>query len=323
VKESFKSEVIKMQPQDQKKLLVAMDGSERSKNTVNQLARIDRFREYRIVLFHVFNPIQEIYWDLEIDPKAIVSDKDMFAWEAEKEKKTLDFMEQAKNILVRSGFNKDFLAVKIQPRLKGTARDFIAEARRGYHVLAIRRRGMLQDTSGVVGSVFSKLVEAISFVPLLIIGKHPFSGNVIIGIDGSENAMRAVDFVGGLLEGSGCKAHLISVVRRVQSFGQKQHQWQTLSKMIEPFIKRKLTASLEESKKRLIAAGFTGDQLFARLITGGDSRAGCLVQEAERFGCDTIALGRRGLSQVMNFSMGGVTRKVIQLTQDKSIWVIN
>ncbi|MGD2268784.1 MAG: universal stress protein [Desulfobacterales bacterium] len=312
-----------MQPRDQKTLLVAMDVSERSKNTVKQLARIDRFREYKIVLFHVFNPIQEIYWDLEIDPKAIVSEKDIFAWEAEKEKKTTDFMEQAQNLLVRSGFNKDFLAVKIQPRLKGAARDFIAEARRGYHVSAIRRRGMLQDTSGIVGSVFSKLVEAISFVPLLIIGKQPFSGNIIIGIDGSENALRAVDFVGELLGGSDCRVHLLSVVRRIQGFGQKQHQWQTLSKMIEPFFKRKLTASLEESKKRLMVAGFTSEQLSAKVITGEDSRAGCLVQEAERFGCDTIALGRKGLSQVMDFSMGGVTRKVIQLAQDKSIWVIN
>lgn len=312
-----------MQPRDQKKLLVAMDVSERSKNTVKQLARIDQFQKYKIVLFHVFNPIQEIYWDLKIDPKEFVSEKDQCAWEAEKEKMTTDFMEQAQNILVRSGFNKDFLAVKIQPRLKGTARDFIAEARQGYHVVAIRRRGLLQDTSGIVGSVFGKLVEAISFVPLLIIGKHPFSGNIIIGIDGSENAMRAVDFVGGLLEGSDCQIHLISVVRRIQSFGQTQHQWQTLSKVIEPFIKRKLTASLEESEKRLTALGFTGDRLSAKVITGQDSRAGSLVQEAERFGRDTIVLGRKGLSHVMDFSMGGVTRKVIQLAQDKSIWVIN
>ncbi|UCH19558.1 MAG: universal stress protein [Deltaproteobacteria bacterium] len=312
-----------MQPRDQKKLLVAMDVSERSKNTVTQLARIDRFREYKIVLFHVFNPLQEIYWDLKIDPREFVSEKDMGAWESEKKNKTTDFMEQAQNILVDSGFNKNFLAVKIQPHLKGTARDFIAEARQGYQVVAIRRRGMLQDTSGIVGSVFSKLVEAISFVPLLIIGKHPFSGKIIMGIDGSENAMRAVDFVSGLLGGSDCRVHLISVVRGIQSFGQKQHQWQTLNKVIEPFIKRKLTASLEESKKRLTAAGFTSGQLSAKVITGDDSRAGCLVQEAERFGCDTIVLGRRGLSQVMDFSMGGVTRKVIQLAQDKSIWIIN
>jgi nucleotide-binding universal stress UspA family protein len=312
-----------MQRRNQKKLLVAMDVSERSKNTVKQLARIDRFREYKIVLFHVFNPIQEIYWDLKIDPKEIVSKNDLGAWEAEKEKKTTEFMEQAQSILVRSGFKKDFLAIKIQPRLKGTARDFITEARQGYHIVAIRRRGLLQDTSGIVGSVFSKLVGAISFVPLLIIGIHPFSGNIIIGIDGSENAMRAVDFVSGLLGGSDCHVHLISIVRGVQSFGQKQHQWKTINKVTGSFIKRKLTASLEQSKQRLTAAGFTSDQLSAKVLTEEDSRAGGLVREADRFGCDTIVLGRKGLSQVRDFSMGGVTKKVIQLAQDKSIWVIN
>jgi hypothetical protein len=63
----------------QPKLLVPVDGSDRSLKTVRYISKIDPFRRMRIVLFHVFSKVPEGFWDLETDPRSTSTVKEVRA----------------------------------------------------------------------------------------------------------------------------------------------------------------------------------------------------------------------------------------------------
>jgi nucleotide-binding universal stress UspA family protein len=73
---------------------------------------------------------------------------------------------------------------------------------------------------------------------------------------------------------------------------------------------------------RLTAAGVSLDRITTQIVTGATSRAGSLVKEAAQSGYETIVMGRRGLSEVRDFSMGTVTNKVVQLATTHAVWVV-
>ena len=96
----------------QKKILVALDGSERSKLTIEYLTKIKPFEDIGVVLFNVFNGVPESYWDLEREPKSVKSVKYVRAWAVQQLKDTQEFMDKARQALVRSGFPSDLMTMK-------------------------------------------------------------------------------------------------------------------------------------------------------------------------------------------------------------------
>ena len=71
----------------QKRLLLAVDGSERAIQTVRYAGEEDVFKGMKIVLFHVFNSIPEAYYDLEKEPKSVKVVRHVRSWEVEQKKK--------------------------------------------------------------------------------------------------------------------------------------------------------------------------------------------------------------------------------------------
>jgi nucleotide-binding universal stress UspA family protein len=74
-------------------------------------------------------------------------------------------------------------------------------------------------------------------------------------------------------------------------------------------------------KDRLIEGGLDSTSVDTKVVTGVKSRAGAIIQEARDGDYDTVVMGRKGQSNVAEFPMGRVTRKVIQMATDKAVWV--
>ena len=66
----------------------------------------------------------------------------------------------------------------------------------------------------VLGSIATKLIAKVSFVPILVVGKKPRTGSVLLALDGSENAARAVEYAGKILGGCDYEAGFIHVIRK-------------------------------------------------------------------------------------------------------------
>ena len=110
---------------DQKKLLILIDGSERSMQTLQYVGQLAPFRNYKLILFHVFSGVPECYWDLERTPQNKHAIAQLIAWESQRKKEINSFALNAKQTLVNFGISEELVEIKIQKRNIGVARDIL------------------------------------------------------------------------------------------------------------------------------------------------------------------------------------------------------
>ncbi|MGD8368472.1 MAG: universal stress protein [Desulfobacterales bacterium] len=305
----------------QERILLPIDGSERCLETVRYVARYEPFHAMKVVLFNVFSDVPDCYWDLEREPKSVKTVRHVRAWVGQKKKEMETYMETAREILLRGGGEGRAVSIRIHSRKKGVARDILAEAHKGYTAVVVRRRGATGLRNIVMGSVAVKLMEKMSFVPLIIVGRKAMTQRVLIGVDGSDGANRAVDFTAGILHGHGFSAHLINVMRSSRSAvppGEKQAGEPVCPEEAE----EEMLSVLGDARKRMAAAGFSPEKVTTKVITGAASRAAAIAEEADAEGCETIVVGRRGLSGVKSFFIGRVSNKVVHMARKNTVWVV-
>jgi nucleotide-binding universal stress UspA family protein len=188
--------------------------------------------------------------------------------------------------------------------------------------VVLRRRGMSRLTGLVMGSVAYKLLNTIDSVPLIFAGRKSYNQRILIGMDQSENAMRAVDFVGRMADGYGYEVLLVNVMRglgasdvplSVEAAGYSHGD------VLQSEIHQIFATAIE----RLVAAGFDPQKVRAEIIRDVPSRAGALVEMADREDYSTIVVGRRGLSRTSAFVIGRVSPKVLQIGRKHHVWIVN
>lgn len=298
----------------QKRLLLAVDGSERALQTIRYAGEVDAFKGMKIVLFHVFNSIPDAYYDLEKEPKSVKVVSHVRAWEAQQKKNTREYMDNARQMLLDAGHAETALEVMIQNRKKGVARDIIIEAQKGYDAVLVRRRGATALTNIVIGSVTNKLLEKLTFVPVLIAGRKPVNKRVLIAVDGSPGAARAVTFVADTL--GPLKEYQVLLLHVIRGGMRSEMEVLEENGLVEtgPIFK--------ETNSILTMGGFDPKNISNKTITGVMSRAGTIVSMAEEGNYGTIVLGRRGWSSVSDFFMGRVSNKVVHAGRMDTVWIV-
>ncbi len=310
-----------MKKKKKQKILVPVDGSDRALNTVKYVARFNPFRNMDIVLFHVFSSVPEGYWDLEKDPRSTSTVRQVKSWEVQQRKNMEKFMENASQVLLKVGFSSESITIKIQNRKKGIARDIIREARNGYAAIVTRRRGMTGLRRIVLGSIATKLVEKLTFVPLILVGKRTPNNKILLAFDGSENAASALEFVGSLFGGFDYEVSLFHVIRS-NGEGQPEYQHIFSSKEYTRAASKEMSETLKAARTKLIDMGLTTDKVSTQIVEKAISRAGAIADRAKQEDFGTIVMGRRGHSRIRDFFIGRVTNKVIHMARDRTVWVI-
>jgi len=290
--------------------LLALDGSDDAFETVNYVSKIHSLKERQIVLFAVCNKIPDVYWDLEKEPVYNGKLGELRAWETHRTKQLESYMAKARQILLNTGFPAGWVKIKLHERQKGIARDIIVEAKEGYAALVVGRKGVSRVRDVLLGSVATKLLERITTVPIVMVGRKARPGKILIAFDGSEGSFKAVECVGALMGGAGYEINLTNVMR---------HEEKERIAASERFI----AAAFDQAVERLISAGITRTRISTQIVTGAPSRAEAIVKEAEQGGYGTVVVGRRGLSDVRDFSMGAVSNKVVQLAARWAVWVVS
>jgi nucleotide-binding universal stress UspA family protein len=305
-----------------KKMLVAIDGSDRSIKTVKYLADMAALRNAEINLFHVFSGIPESHYDLLKEPASLKMGGQLVAWESAQRKRMEKYMEKCRKILLAADFHPQRVSITVRDRKHGIARDIVAASHTGYDAVVLRRRGMSRLTGLVMGSVAYKLLNTIDSVPLIFAGRKSYNQRILIGMDQSENAMRAVDFVGRMADGYGYEVLLVNVMRglgasdvplSVEAGGYSHGD------VLQSEIHQIFATAIE----RLVAAGFDPQKVRAEIIRDVPSRAGALVEMADREDYSTIVVGRRGLSRTSAFAIGRVSPKVLQIGRKHHVWIVN
>lgn len=303
------------------KLLVLVDGSDRSINTVRYIARNHAFHGMLIVLYHVFSAVPDCYQDMEEDLKGKEAAKQAEAWGMSQEKIIDNTMLQAKQLLMKSGVPEESIEIKVQNRKAGIARDIIREARNRYGAVVARRRGAGALRRMVLGSVAAKLIEKIVFLPLILVGKKTPGNKILVGFDGSVGAMRAVEFVGATLGAFDYKVELLLVIRGSRKPGPDRKS-NFPSRELSRTVSADILPSFQDAVKKLVSTGFNAKDISTTILKGKLSRAKTIADYAREHDFGTIVMGRRGRSRTRDFFIGRVTNKVIHMARDRSVWII-
>jgi nucleotide-binding universal stress UspA family protein len=314
-----------------KRILVALDGSEQSFEAVRYVIQVFPPNRMQVVLFHVLTKVPESFWDIKKNSAFRHQLAPVAAWAMQQERAMQEFMERSQQLFVDRGVPQKAVQVKIRDREVGIARDIAREAQKDYDAVVVGRWGMSKIKDFVWGSIANKLVGHLVQSPLWVVGGSPRPGKYLVAMDGSDEAMRAVDYMGDILGGTDCAVTLFHVLRGFEflSLGFEGAFVPSPEVLGGEEIKAEFQRAEEAMKTvctqaidRLEQAGIKRDQINTKIVAGAASRAKAIVEAAKNEGYGTIVVGRRGLSRVEEFFMGRVSSKVMQLAKDMAVWVV-
>jgi len=232
---------------------------------------------------------------------------------------------QAKNFLIDKGFDGERVQTVYKKKKSGIAQDICqwVESKRADAVV-ISSRGRSRLEAFFMGEVSSKLLEYCRVCPVWIVQGQVKSKRVLIAIDSSENALRAVDHAGFMLSGTDCPVMIFHTMRHLRRFvpqevlneaPELEELWKTKAgQEIEPFMTK--------AEEMLVKAGVSESQISKKIIDGSRSAASDILQEARNNQYGTIVMGRRGISGVQEFFMGSVSSKVLQNSTGMAVWIV-
>jgi nucleotide-binding universal stress UspA family protein len=244
------------------------------------------------------------------------------------EKRNIELAErilhEAKTRLINKGFDEKTIQMTFRNKEEGVARDICTWAHeKKADTVLLTSRGRSRLEALFMGEVSNKVLEFCRACPIWMIKGSVKAKNILIALDPSKNALRAVDHTGFMLSATACKIYLFHSKRKLSRFipnelfegaSELEELWQhTAEEEITPYMKK--------AHQALIDAGIDASLISARVADGSRRPAKDILQEAKRHECGTIVLGRRGVSNVAEYTMGSITRKVIEGCNDAALWI--
>jgi nucleotide-binding universal stress UspA family protein len=152
-------------------------------------------------------------------------------------------------------------------------------------------------------------------------GELNFNRNVLLAVDDSENARRAVAYVAfmlGRLKDS--RVTLLHVISEPEEdyFAELEEKKIWLDQ-----YRSRVETFLEQYRRELIDAGFPEAAIQTRSPQRHcPSIAECILLELDRTEYGTIVVGRQGLSRKEEFLFGSVSSKIVGHARNCAVWVV-
>jgi nucleotide-binding universal stress UspA family protein len=151
--------------------------------------------------------------------------------------------------------------------------------------------------------------------------EHAKDRHILLAVDESANARRAVRYVADLLGGmTGFRVTLLSIIPEPSEdyFAADADRKEWTEK-----YRARVLAILEECRRMLIDSGFGEDRVEVMVDSMYcPSVAECVMNEQKKLGCSTIVVGRRGISKREEFLFGSTSNKILHEVKDCAVWVI-
>jgi nucleotide-binding universal stress UspA family protein len=148
-----------------------------------------------------------------------------------------------------------------------------------------------------------------------------FNKNILIAVDDSENAQRAVFYVSQLLAGvKGFKILILHVI------SQPEEDYFSTSAEKESWLSNyqlKVDVMLEEYRQILIREGFDPDDISVQsTLRYCPSLSECILAEQDKTRYSTLVVGRKGLSRSEEFLFGSISSKIVNHARNCTVWVV-
>ena len=154
------------------------------------------------------------------------------------------------------------------------------------------------------------------------------SKKVLMSIDDSENAARAVKFAAEVLDKSS-EITLFSVLLDTQSICEYNSPSLTPTFQkeraafcsIEDQKKELLSEAAQSAKKQLVSSGFAEDRISIEVVPREKGVARDIIKRADA-AYDVVVIGKRGISAASDFFFGSVSQKVLNGIKQASVLVV-
>lgn len=308
----------------QKMIVVPVDGSENALKSLDYINLVFGPRHnLKSNLFYVLPKLPTLLVEESKKDRKIAKQlQDIESRNIEMAKRLL---KTATDKLVNIGFTKEALEVDFRKIEMGIARDIVnwSEKKRADAVI-LATRGRSKLVTFFLGETANKVLEYSRVCPVWMVKGSIKKNHALLAIDNSKNALRAVDHAGLMLSGTDLKVTIFHSKRNlsrfipgaiVEEFPEFQKHWlRKAGKEIAPFM--------DKAKDMLLAAGLREDQITTKVIDGSRSAAADIIKEAQGSNAGSIFLGLRGYSNVKDYTMGSVTRKVLNQAEDMAVCIV-
>jgi nucleotide-binding universal stress UspA family protein len=155
------------------------------------------------------------------------------------------------------------------------------------------------------------------------------TNKILIAMDDSENAQRAVTYVSKSFSTNN-QITLLNIMLDTATLCELDspeltplfRAQQSSFCALEDKKRELVTQAMEKAKEALISAGFTEANVTIKIAPKQKGVARDIIDEAHD-GYDLIVMGRRGLSGVKEFFLGSTSHKVFSNSKDISVLIVN
>jgi nucleotide-binding universal stress UspA family protein len=148
-----------------------------------------------------------------------------------------------------------------------------------------------------------------------------FNKNILIAVDDSDNARRAVSYVGQIL--GGAEGFTITILHVMQEAEEDYFPTEAKKNKWLVQYKQNVDAMLKGYRQILIDKGFDPHDVSVRSpLRYCPSLAECILAERDETQYDTIVVGRQGLSRSEEFLFGSVSSKIVTHARNCTVWVV-
>jgi len=162
-------------------------------------------------------------------------------------------------------------------------------------------------------------------VPIwLVRGRVAFPDRILVAVDGSPNALRAVDHLAFMLSGNADVRltffHVRPTLKAVCPIVDDDDQTDDLSSAADAGDRRCMDGFLHRALERLAEDGIGEDRVDVVTVEKTLNIGKAVLEKAAKGNFGTVVVGRRGLTRT--FFSGSVSSHLIDRLSDRALWVV-
>jgi nucleotide-binding universal stress UspA family protein len=154
----------------EQKILIAFDESENAMRAVLHVAKFYNTKS-NITLLSVLPDLSTLYEmsSPELTPYFKTQQSNFLLIQDKKKEVVRDALKKARAALIEAGFDESKITTKLATKQRGIARDILDEARQGYDLIVLGRRGISGIKEFFLGSVSQKVFSQAKDISVLIV----------------------------------------------------------------------------------------------------------------------------------------------------------
>jgi nucleotide-binding universal stress UspA family protein len=309
----------------EKQILIPVDGSRTSLQSVRYAARVSSFiKDLHCVLYHVQAPVslylkEEAARDMHVRAQ-------MNRVLKKNEAAAMELLTRLKSEMTETGFPKDWIRLLTRPRELGLAQDVIEYAQKKMmDAIVVGRRGVSGIHKFFDTSVSEAILERSQVIPVWMVNKDAGQNStekILVAIDGSEDALRAVDHVGFMIsENKEVHVTLIHVTNTAHNYCEiNLEDDPEFVQIIEKKDRACVDQFYPQAMDKFKQMGLSQNQVDVHTLQGSRRIGQDVVTYAEKNKFNTLVIGRRGINK--SFFMGSVSRQIISHASDIAVWIV-